>query len=125
MSKSAEPVEVVERARLRVFHAAAAADLERERRRVDRDHLVPAFLEVQRDAAGAGAHVERAAADEPHRLPLGGGPAAKRREVVGRVADVEQTVVALHHLVRGAALVGGEEQLAVGVGIDAHDLIVF
>jgi hypothetical protein len=66
----------------RVAYAAQPADLDRERRDVDRDDLVPPLLQVQRDAAGAAADVERAPARTRHGLARVRRPVLRAPEVI-------------------------------------------
>jgi hypothetical protein len=76
-------------------------------------------LEVKRDPSGAAADVEDATAREPHRAPVVRRPAAEGRQVQLRPerARVDEAVLAFDDLDCIAPVEGGEDQLAVCIGV--------
>jgi hypothetical protein len=102
-------VEMLDRNNARVTNASSPARLDSKWRVVDRDHLLPPFLKVQRHPTTSASDIEDASAGKPHRSSLMRRPAPKRGEVVsGRAtAPGKEAVIALDDLhVRLAALEG-------------------
>jgi hypothetical protein len=92
-------VDPLQREHARVADSASPRHLDRERRGVDRDHLVAAALQLERDAPGARADVERPPTDPAESPPLRLGPPASLLEVRARpAADRDQAVVPLQDL---------------------------
>jgi hypothetical protein len=98
---------VLDRDDARVADASSPARFDSKWRVVDRDHLLPPFLKVQRHPTTSAPDIENATAGKPHRSSLMRRPAPKRGEVVsGRdTAQGDEAVIALDDLhVRLAAL---------------------
>ena len=99
-------VHILEGKQPHVAHAALPRHLHRAGGDVDRDHLAPAGLELERDPSGADPDVEHASSDEAQRPSLHRGPAANRREV-DQHRRGDEPVVALDDLRTGS----GEQHL--------------
>src|SRR5262249_51973994 len=84
--------------------ATAPGNLDRQRRLVDREDIMAACLKIEAHAPCTTAGLETAPAPGAHSPPLDRRPATVWREVIGRVAAVDQAVVTLHDLLRLAAI---------------------
>jgi hypothetical protein len=78
--------------------AAVTSYLHGERRDVDPDHVQAPLLKMKADAPRTATDVQDAAAHEAHRPTLLRPPAPERREVVGRIAREDATVIPLDDL---------------------------
>jgi hypothetical protein len=91
--------EMLDRDNARVAYASSPARFDSKWRVVDRDHLLPPFLKVQRHPTTSAPDIEDAAAGKPHRSSLMRRPAPKRGEVVsGARAPGDEAVIALDDL---------------------------
>jgi hypothetical protein len=109
-------VYVVDRAEAYIAHAASAAHLDCAGRDVDADDVLAALLEVEADSPAAATDVERATADEAHRLSFHCRPTAEGCEVEARAnGRVDEAVIPLDDLERAAAFQRGQEHLPVAV----------
>jgi hypothetical protein len=90
---------MLDRENARVADASSPARFDSKWRLVDRDHLLPPFLKMQRHPTTSAPDIEDAAAGKPHRSSLTRGPAPKRGEVSGRAAAPgHEAVIALDDL---------------------------
>jgi hypothetical protein len=98
--------------------AAAATDLDRAGRVVDRDHLLTALLEVERDATGPRTNVENAATRIAHPGAVVRRPAAKGGQVEGcpKAAPRDEAIVTLDDLGYRLALEACQQHCPIRIG---------
>jgi hypothetical protein len=101
------------RTHARIASPAKLARFHRERRDVNRDDLVTASLQMQRNPARSAAHVEDPATDLPHGSSLGGGPLVEWGKVGWSACrKIEPVIVTFDDFRRPQALVVGVDQPA-------------